>query len=176
VTGAGMMDCKQALAETDGDFERAKDWLLRHEPATAEDRAMRLAGVASAGGDPATLRKMAATILDRQRADGGWAQRDELASDAYATGSTLWALAESGMAKPGDASYQRAVRFLLGTQREDGSWYVASRAVKLQPYFESSFPYLHDQWISAMATGWATNALALALDTPAPKRVARAGD
>src|SRR5262249_19236799 len=27
ITGAGMMDCKQALAETDGDVEKAKDWL-----------------------------------------------------------------------------------------------------------------------------------------------------
>ncbi len=26
-TGAGMMDCKQALAENDGDIEAAKDWL-----------------------------------------------------------------------------------------------------------------------------------------------------
>jgi elongation factor Ts len=26
-TGAGMMDCKQALAETDGDMEAAKDWM-----------------------------------------------------------------------------------------------------------------------------------------------------
>ena len=27
MTGAGMMDCKRALLENDGDFERAKDWL-----------------------------------------------------------------------------------------------------------------------------------------------------
>ena len=26
-TGAGMMDCKKALAETDGDVEKAVDWL-----------------------------------------------------------------------------------------------------------------------------------------------------
>lgn len=28
-TGAGMMDCKQALAESDGDMEAAKDWLRK---------------------------------------------------------------------------------------------------------------------------------------------------
>ena len=27
ITGAGMMDCKKALLENDGDIERAKDWL-----------------------------------------------------------------------------------------------------------------------------------------------------
>ena len=26
-TGAGMMDCKKALTETDGDIEKAVDWL-----------------------------------------------------------------------------------------------------------------------------------------------------
>jgi translation elongation factor EF-Ts len=28
-TGAGMMDCKKALAETDGDMEAAVDWLRK---------------------------------------------------------------------------------------------------------------------------------------------------
>jgi hypothetical protein len=29
----------------------------------------------------------------------------------------------------------------------------------IQPYFESAFPYGHDQWISAAATNWAAMAL-----------------
>ena len=62
-----------------------------------------------------------------------------------------------------DPAFQKGVRYLLSTQHADGSWYVRSRAVKFQPYFESGFPYGHDQWISAMATGWATAALATAL-------------
>ena len=52
--------------------------------------------------------------------------------------------------------------FLLGTQADDGSWHVASRATKFQQYFESGFPYGHDQWISTIGTGWAAAALALA--------------
>jgi len=51
------------------------------------------------------------------------------------------------------------VEFLLRTQKEDGSWYVKSRAMKIQPYFQSGFPYDHDQWISATATAWASMAL-----------------
>jgi len=42
ITGAGMMDCKRALLENDGDFERAKDWLREKGIAGAakrEDRA-----------------------------------------------------------------------------------------------------------------------------------------
>jgi elongation factor Ts len=43
-TGAGMMDCKKALAETGGDFDRAVEWLRAHGVARAEKRAGREAG------------------------------------------------------------------------------------------------------------------------------------
>jgi squalene cyclase len=83
-----------------------------------------------------------------------------LASDAYATGDALYGLYESGSLATSDPAYQRALGFLLKTQKPDGSWYVKSRAPKFQPYFESGFPYGHDQWISAAATAWAATALA----------------
>src|SRR5258708_17617252 len=38
ITGAGMMDCKRALLENDGDFERAKDWLREKGIAGAAKR------------------------------------------------------------------------------------------------------------------------------------------
>ena len=43
ITGAGMMDCKKALLENDGDFERAKDWLREKGIAGAAKRAGRAA-------------------------------------------------------------------------------------------------------------------------------------
>jgi len=111
------------------------------------------------------VRQAASTLLARQRADGGWAQRDGLESDAYATGQALFALAVAGGgAMPRTAAYEKGVRSLLANQRADGSWYVRSRAIKFQPFFEGNFPYGHDQWISAMATGWATAALATAVE------------
>jgi elongation factor Ts len=42
-TGAGMMDCKQALEESDGDLEAAKDWLRTKGLAGATKRAGRAA-------------------------------------------------------------------------------------------------------------------------------------
>jgi elongation factor Ts len=42
-TGAGMMDCKQALTETGGDLEAAKDWLRKKGLAGAGKRAGRAA-------------------------------------------------------------------------------------------------------------------------------------
>jgi elongation factor Ts len=53
-TGAGMMDCKRALGDTDGDIEAAVDWLRKKGLAAAAKKAGRVAaeglvGVATAG-------------------------------------------------------------------------------------------------------------------------------
>jgi glycogen debranching enzyme len=58
------------------------------------------------------------------------------------------------------------VQFLLNTQFADGSWFVRTRALPIQPHFESGFPFGRDQFISAAATNWATRALALAYVKP----------
>ena len=42
-TGAGMMDCKRALEENDGDFEKAMDWLRTKGIAKAAKKASRAA-------------------------------------------------------------------------------------------------------------------------------------
>jgi ankyrin repeat protein len=145
-------------------IERGRQWLMRATPVTMEDFDMRLTGVAAAGATSADLRKLAEPILSKQRPDGGFAQRDSLPSDAYATGMTLWALANAGIIKTDHEVYRKGVKFLLSTQSPDGSWHVSSRATKFQIYFESGFPYGHDQWISTMGTGWAASALALAIE------------
>ena len=48
-TGAGMMDCKKALAETGGDFEKAVDYLRQKGLATAAKRAGRVASEGKVG-------------------------------------------------------------------------------------------------------------------------------
>ena len=100
-------------------------------------------------------------LVSRQRADGGWGQTDNLPCDAYATGEALWALHESGM-PPSDPVYRRGVDYLLRTQQEDGSWHVVTRALAFQPYFQSGFPYEHDQWISQAGTAIAAMGLTFA--------------
>ena len=101
-------------------------------------------------------------MLGLQREDGGWAQTPHLKSDAYATGTALFALRE---AETGgwEAAYRKGVAYLLSTQAEDGSWFVASRAPKFQPYFNGGFPYGHDGWISQWATGYAAIALSYSI-------------
>ena len=42
-TGVGMMECKKALTETNGDFEKAMEWLRKKGIASAEKKAGRVA-------------------------------------------------------------------------------------------------------------------------------------
>ena len=82
-------------------------------------------------------------------------------SDAFATGVALTSLIESNAITTSHSSFRSGVDYLLSTQFPDGSWYMRSRSIKLQPYFESGFPFGHDQWISTAATAWAAQAIAL---------------
>ena len=43
LTGAGMMDCKKALTETDGDMDKAVEWLRENGMAKAQKKAGRIA-------------------------------------------------------------------------------------------------------------------------------------
>jgi ankyrin repeat protein len=152
-------------ADYDRAVQHAAAWLSRAQLRTTEDRAYQLLGLAWASTDRKIIKQAAAGLLAEQRPDGGWAQLPSLASDAFATGQALVALAQSGALAVADAAYQRGAQYLMGTQLADGSWYVKRRALPIQPYFESGFPHGRDQFISAAATNWATMALALATRT-----------
>jgi len=149
-------------AEYDQAIQRAAEWLAKAQPRTTQDHAYQLLGLAWAGNaDPSVIKQDGAALLAEQRPDGGWAQLPTLASDAFATGQALVALAQSGALAVTDAAYRRGTHYLMNTQLADGSWYVKRRALPLQPYFESGFPHGRDQFISAAATNWAATALAL---------------
>ena len=154
---------KAQRAKYEGTVSRARDWLMKAQPHTSDERVFQLLGLAWAGveHDNKVIRKSVGELLAQQRLDGGWSQLPTLASDAYATGQALVALRQARGIAVTDLVYKRGVEFLMKTQLEDGSWYVKSRAVPLQPYFEGGFPHGNDQWISAAATNWAAMALSL---------------
>lgn len=145
---------------------RAAAWLATEPPISTQDRTMQLLGLKWADANARLREARMNELLAIQRPDGGWAQTPHLESDAYGTGQVLYALAELGVPAT-DPAVQRGVAFLTRTQRYDGSWYVRNRAMKIQPYFESGFPYEHDQWISQAGTSWAVIGLArLGHETP----------
>ena len=152
---------------------RAATWLAAQAPVSTEDRVMQLLGLQWANADAAMPQKRMQQLRALQREDGGWAQTPHLDSDSYATGQVLYTLRQLGV-PAADPALQRGAGFLLRTQQEDGSWHVKSRAMKIQPYFESGFPHEHDQWISHAATAWATMALTLTTHDDAPVKSAAA--
>jgi hypothetical protein len=100
-------------------------------------------------------------LLAQQREDGGWAQLPSLKSDAYATGQAIYSLCVGAGIPVNDPAVERARKYLLTTQLEDGTWYVHRRAFPFQPTMKSGFPHGRDGWISAAATSWAVMALSL---------------
>ena len=151
---------KAQHAEVTRAVGRARDWLATAKGEVTEERAFRLLGLAWAEAGEDALKTAARELFALQRGDGAWSQEPSLESDSYATGEALTALLESGIAPADDPAVRRGVEFLLRTQLQDGSWYVKSRSVPIQAYFESGFPHGADQWVSAAGTAWAVRALA----------------
>jgi hypothetical protein len=133
-----------------------------------DDRSWRLTGLAWAGTNKVAEAKAMRELLAAQRADGGWSDEPTMESSAYATGMSLVALQSAGMPVTAPA-YKRGVAWLLSHQQQDGTWYVATRALAFQPYFDAGFPGGPNQWISTAGTNWAVEALALAV--PEGKKV-----
>jgi N-acyl-D-amino-acid deacylase len=146
-------------AQLDEKLRRAQRWLLATDAHSAEDRAMRLMGLAWTKAARPEIDKAAKAILAQQQAGGGWRQRDEFEPDAYATGISLYALRAAGVPATNGA-YLKGVKFLQQTQYQDGSWLVKTRSYPTQPYFESGYPFGNNQWISVSGASWATLAIA----------------
>src|SRR5579872_696215 len=154
-------------ADTETRIGRARAWLVAQQPHDTEERTFQLFGLSWAGASKQDLGKRAADLAATQQSDGGWKSVNGRPSDAYSTGEALMALHDAGGMSTTDPVWSRGIQFLLNTQQPDGSWHVVSRlhppASVSPPYFESGYPYGHDQFTSAMATAWSTMALATSL-------------
>ncbi len=139
-------------------IKKARTWLESQTTSLPADAALRLLGLRWGNAKSAVLRVAADDLVSRQRRDGGWAQLPSLASGSYATGIALVALHEAGVAIDSPV-YERGLKFLLGTQLEDGSWFVQTRSFPVQEYFDTEFPHEQSQFISTAATAWSTMAL-----------------
>lgn len=146
-------------ARTGARTAAAGQWLLNAPARNTEDSVHRLRALRLLDVDEAAFKKEAAELLAVQAADGGWPQKLDTASDAYATGTVLAALHDTGALTVKDAAFQRGLRYLLTAQGTDGSWHVRKRTHDVQPFFDSNFPHGVDQFISISATSWAAYAL-----------------
>jgi N-acyl-D-amino-acid deacylase len=152
----GIADQKSRISERQ---EAALQWLLKSKTVDTEDRVFQLRALFVAQAEKSTQRAFADKLIATQRSDGGWAQKDDMNSDAYATGTVLSSLAQTGHVLTTSPVYQNGLRFLLKSQKVDGSWLVESRSKPFQKYFETGFPHGAHQFVSTSATAWATIAL-----------------
>ncbi len=146
--------------EADVAIEKARAWFVERKPASQEDKVSRLWGVQLLGLRAEIVTAARDTVLSAQRDDGGWAQLDDMESDAYATGQTLCVLLMTG-GRPTDPWCRRGLEFLLNAQQDDGSWHVKSRSKPVQVYFDNGDPHGKDQFISTPASCWALVAMAM---------------
>ncbi|WP_041793649.1 translation elongation factor Ts [Pararhodospirillum photometricum] len=121
-TGAGMMDCKKALAETNGDMEAAIDWLRKKGLAAAAKKAGRtasegLVGVKVEGTTGAVVEMNAETdFVARNEIFQGFVET--LAGLALTTGSNVEALAQTNV--PGtDRTVTEQITHLIATIGEN---------------------------------------------------------
>src|SRR5262249_21804004 len=139
--------------------EKAAAWLARTEPAdTTQAAALRLLVKVRSGESAKKLEPEIDRFLRRQNRDGGWGQRPDLPSDAYATGQALYVLRLAGL-KRDRAEVARAEAFLVAGQKDDGSWPMTPRA------HPDAKPGTNPVPITYFGSAWAT----LGLMRPAPK-------
>src|SRR5262249_24973977 len=141
----------------------AAAWLATTAPRTTDDKAFRLLGLHWSTAPASEQQHAAADLMADQWTGGGWSQQANMPPDAYATGLALVGLAQSDALEMHSPEHDAGVNYLLGQQNADGSWFVKSRAIPTNPYFESGFPHGKSQFISYAASCWATMALTLAV-------------
>ena len=155
---------KYAIADQDSKVQqatsRAKEWFLKTEPKSREDQLSLLGALALLGGSDEEISAVKKAILDAQNADGGWGQLRDMKSDSYSTGFALFTLNRVRVPTSHEA-VRRGVDFLLKTQRDDGSWFVETRAKPVQKFFDNDDPHGKHQFISIAGTAWATTAISL---------------
>ena len=140
---------------------RANAWLVAVASRDNQDRLYRVMGLVWAGNKAEAPEGLEGTGCTSERAMAAGPISTRWNPALTRLGEALVAMRIAGV-PAADAAFKRGVDYLLRTQQEDGSWYVKSRAMTFQPYFESGFPHGYDQWISAAGSSWAVMALSLA--------------
>jgi len=117
--GAGNERARKSL-------DQAMRWLRQNPPdGELQSLALRLIVWRQTGQPDPEVRTLANQLVRQQRSDGGWSQVPGVASDAWATGQALYALA--GILAPADPVLSRSQRFLIESQTPEGAWVMESR-------------------------------------------------
>ena len=159
-TGAGMMDCKAALAETDGDMTAAQDWLRKKGLSKAAKKAGRVAAEGLIGALTAGTKG----VLVEVNSETDFVARNEqfqglvkmIAQVALKHGSDVEAIKA---AKVGDFTVERAISDAIATIGENMS---LRRAASLEVSQGVVSSYVHN----AVIEGAGKIGVIVALESP----------
>jgi len=162
-TGAGMMDCKKALAETNGELEPAIDWLRTKGLAAAAKKAGRtaaegLVGVAVSGTIGAAVEVNSETDFVAKNEQFQDFVRT-VATIALDTGDDVDALKAAGY--PGAGSVEEKLTANIATI---GEHQAVRRARRISVGMGAVVPYVHN----AAAAGLGKIGVLVALESTAP--------
>ncbi|MFO0876619.1 MAG: prenyltransferase/squalene oxidase repeat-containing protein [Gemmataceae bacterium] len=139
-------------------YQKGSAWLLEARPESTEDRVFHLRGLVDLQAPRERIEKALRELASQQLPDGAWRQIPLREGDAYATATVLLALRHAGIDRA-NAVYRRGIGYLLRTQTAEGAWIVTTRNRPIQRWFDNGDPGGKHQFISFLATGWATLAL-----------------
>jgi hypothetical protein len=106
---------------------KAKAWLDGQTPTSQQTKVFKIWMALREKKTRAELQPSLDELLALQQPDGGWRQVPEMASDAYATGQTLYVLCLAGFTAD-QPQIKRGIDFLIANQKPDGSWPMISRS------------------------------------------------
>ncbi len=136
-------------------LDKGVAWLSTAKlPETHESKVLKLLLATRAGKPRLELQPAVDELLAQQQPDGGWRQKPDMKSDAFATGQTLYVLSLAGSA-PERPEIKRGIDFLIATQKPDGSWPMTSHS---SPDGKPGSAKLLTP-ITCAASSWATLAL-----------------
>ncbi len=118
-SGAGMMDCKKALAETAGDLEKASEWLRKKGLAAASKKAGRIASEGFVGiSDDAVLFELNSETDFVAKNEGFRTLANQIKDTASTFNGNLQAFCD-GKLKGSDLSVQEAITNAVATIGEN---------------------------------------------------------
>ena len=127
-TGAGMMDCKKALDETDGDQEAAKDWLRKQGLGAAQAlRPRGRAGHRRRRSSTATSAALVELLRDRLRRQGRRLRRHGGGAGAAGRGRGRRGPREAAVRGPHGRRARRAARPPSWARRSSSAAWSATR-------------------------------------------------
>jgi hypothetical protein len=106
---------------------KAKAWLDGQVPTSLQTKVFKIWMALREKKTRAELQPSLDELLALQQLNGGWRQVPEMASDAYATGQTLYVLSLAGYTAH-EPQIKRGIDFLIANQKPDGSWPMISRS------------------------------------------------